>query len=160
VDEEGWLIDVDRLVENGYHSGSECVRCNEDLTEHEIHEGQTFYKTQGEEDNSDMENPWYVRRVKGECIAVLDSEHLADMLLESLNGDRPLLTQQEVCTIAAALSHFVACFPDTATARDGFAAFSHVTPLLQASEIDALRLRLTGDPDDDGVDEPEEKEDP
>lgn len=33
VDEKGFLVDVDRLVENGYHACSRCSFCNEQLEE-------------------------------------------------------------------------------------------------------------------------------
>jgi hypothetical protein len=35
LDAEGWLMDVDRLVANGYHSATCCATCGEMLVEYE-----------------------------------------------------------------------------------------------------------------------------
>lgn len=34
--EDGALMDVDRLVANGYHGGTACMKCGESLEEHEV----------------------------------------------------------------------------------------------------------------------------
>lgn len=36
LDPNGVLNDVDRVIENGYHSSTECNECGDSLNEHEI----------------------------------------------------------------------------------------------------------------------------
>jgi hypothetical protein len=38
LDLEGWLVDVERLVANGYHNATSCAACGEMLVDHEYSE--------------------------------------------------------------------------------------------------------------------------